>query len=138
MGTFEPTIVALLCNWCAYDGADAAGRSRLDVPPQVREVRVMCSGQVDPAMVLKAFAAGADGVMVLGCKPGDCHYKAGNRQASKRMLLLRSVMAQTPVHPKRLRLDGVSAGEGDRYARLARDMVARIKALGPIDAREGN
>lgn len=137
MTAFEPTIVALLCNWCAYDGADAAGRSRLNVPPQVRAVRVMCSGQVDPAMVLKAFAAGADGVMVLGCKPGDCHYKTGNRQASKRMLLLQSVMAQTPIHPKRLRLDWVSAGEGDRYARLAHDMVAEIKALGPIDARGG-
>ena len=137
MNSFEPTIVALLCNWCAYSGADAAGRSRLDIPPHVREVRVMCSGQVDPAMVLTAFTAGADGVMVLGCKPGDCHYTSGNQQALKRMLLLQSVMASTPIHPQRLRLDWVSAGEGDRYARLAKEMLSKIKALGPIEDREG-
>jgi coenzyme F420-reducing hydrogenase delta subunit len=137
MMPFEPTIVALLCNWCAYDGADAAGRSRLDVPAQVREVRLMCSGQVDPAMVLKAFASGADGVMVLGCEPGDCHYQTGNRQALKRVRLLQAVMAATPIHPTRLRLDWVSAGEGKRYARIAHEMVAAIKRLGPVDPRGG-
>ncbi len=135
MTVFDPIIVALLCNWCAYDGADAAGRSRLDVSAQVREVRVMCSGQVDPAMVLKAFAAGADGVMVLGCKPGDCHYENGNRQALKRMLLLQSVMAATPIHRGRLRLDWVSAGDGERYARLVHEMVNQINRLGPMTAR---
>lgn len=137
MTDFAPTIVALLCNWCAYDGADAAGRSRLDVPSHLREVRVMCSGQVDAAMVLKAFAAGADGVIVLGCQPGDCHYQTGNRQALKRMLLLQSVMAATPIHPKRLRLDWVSAGEGHRYVRIAHEMVAEIQALGPVGAKGG-
>lgn len=137
MNPIDLKIIALLCHWCAYDGADAAGRSRLDVPSQVREVRVRCSGQVDPAMVLKAFASGADGVMVLGCKPGDCHYKTGNHQALKRMRLLQAVMAATPIDPRRLRLDWVSAGEGDRYARLAHEMVSQIKALGPIDAQRG-
>ena len=137
MKSLDLKIIALLCHWCAYDSADAAGRSRQDVPPQIREVRVMCSGQVDPAMVLKAFAAGADGVMVLGCKPGDCHYRTGNHQALKRMRLLQQVMAATPIHPQRLRLDWVSAGEGDRYARLAQEMVSQVKALGPVDAKGG-
>ena len=134
MTAFEPKIIALLCNWCAYDGADAAGRARLDVPSQVREVRVMCSGQVDPAMVLEAFASGADGVMVLGCRPGDCHYRSGNRQVLKRMRLLQTVMAATPLHPQRLCLDWVSAGEGQRYAQLTQAMVAQINRLGPADA----
>jgi coenzyme F420-reducing hydrogenase delta subunit len=137
MKSLDLKIIALLCHWCAYDSADAAGRSRQDVPPQIREVHVRCSGQVDPAMVLKAFAAGADGVMVLGCKPGDCHYRTGNHQALKRMRLLQQVMAATPIHPQRLRLDWVSAGEGDRYARLAQEMVSQVKALGPVDAKGG-
>ena len=133
MTAFDPIIIALLCNWCAYDGADAAGRSRLDVPAQIREVRVMCSGQVDPAMVLKAFAAGADGVMVLGCKPGDCHYQSGNRQALKRARLLQAVMAATPIDPRRLCLEWVSAGEGERYSKITQAMVSQIKAMGPVD-----
>ncbi|WP_319406321.1 hydrogenase iron-sulfur subunit [uncultured Desulfosarcina sp.] len=132
MTLFEPKIVALLCNWCAYDGADAAGRARLDIPPHVREVRVMCSGQVSPGMVLKAFEAGADGVIVLGCQPGDCHYKEGNLHALKRIVLLRSVLNPTPVDPQRLQLDWVSAGQGHRYAQVVRDMVKRITALGPL------
>lgn len=136
MNPFEPTIVALLCNWCAYDGADAAGRRRLATTPQVREVRVMCSGQVDPGMVLKAFEAGADGVMVLGCKPGDCHYKTGNRHALKRILLLQRLMAPTPLDPRRLCLDWVSAGEGERFRELLQEMVATLRALGPAAGRQ--
>jgi coenzyme F420-reducing hydrogenase delta subunit len=137
MTRFEPRIVALLCNWCAYDGADAAGRARLDIPPQVREVRVMCSGQVAPGMVLEAFEAGADGVMVLGCEPGDCHYKEGNRHALKRMRLLRSVLESTPFSPQRIRLDWVSAGDGRRYARVVREMVETIRDLGPVAGGRG-
>lgn len=132
MNAFEPTILALLCNWCAYDGADAAGRARLQIPPQVREVRVMCSGQVAPDMLLKAFASGADGVMVLGCQPGDCHYKDGNRQAHKRVRLLQRILASTPIHPQRLRLAWVSAGDGSRYAQIIQEMTATLAALGPI------
>ena len=135
MTEFDPTIVALLCNWCAYDGADAAGRSRLAIPHQIREVRVMCSGQVDPSTVLKAFAAGADGVLVLGCRPGDCHYRTGNREALKRMRLLQAVMAATPIHSQRLRTDWISAGEGDRYRRMACDFVLEIQALGPVNPK---
>ncbi len=134
MTIFEPRIIALLCNWCAYDGADAAGRARLDLSEHVREVRVMCSGQVGPDMVLKAFATGADGVMVLGCQPGDCHYKAGNLHALKRIALLRSVLKLTPVDPQRLLLDWVSAGQGPRYAQVVKEMVETIRALGPFAA----
>ena len=134
MTRFEPRIIALLCNWCAYDGADAAGRARLDIPPQVREVRVMCSGQVAPGMILDAFEAGADGVMVLGCEPGDCHYKEGNRHALKRMLLLQAVLKPTRFNPQRLRLDWVSAGHGRHYARVVHEMVETIRELGPVAA----
>ena len=134
MTAYEPRIIAILCNWCAYDGADAAGRARLDLPVHVREVRVMCSGQVGPDMVLKAFENGADGVMVLGCQPGDCHYKEGNLHALKRIALLRSVLKATPVDTQRLQLDWVSAGQGQRYAQVVKDMVKTIRALGPLAA----
>ncbi len=132
MTAFEPRIIALLCNWCAYDGADAAGRARLDVPAGVREVRVRCSGQVDPGMILKAFADGADGVMVLGCRPGDCHYKTGNIHAHRRVRLLHAVLAPTCIQSQRLQLDWVSAGQGGRYARLVQEMAATLRVLGPI------
>lgn len=132
MAAFEPHIIALLCNWCAYDGADAAGRARLDIPANVREVRVRCSGQVDAGMVLKAFAAGAHGVMVLGCRPGDCHFKTGNLHARRRMRLLQAVLAATRIQPQRLHLDWVSAGQGGRYARLVREMTDLLSGLGPI------
>lgn len=138
MGTDKPKIVAFLCNWCAYDGADAAGRARLEIPSSVVEVRVMCSGQVDSGMVLSAFEAGAQGVMVLGCQPGDCHYKKGNLHAMKRMALLRAVLKPTRIDPQRLRLDWVSAGDGKRYARLAREMVDTIDRLEPASRPAGN
>jgi coenzyme F420-reducing hydrogenase delta subunit len=136
VSAFEPRIIALLCNWCAYDGADTAGRARLDIPANVREVRVRCSGQVDAGMVLKAFAAGADGVMVLGCRPGDCHYKTGNLHAQRRMHLLQAILAPSRIRPQRLRLDWVSAGQGERYAGLVREMAAMLQSLGPIQANE--
>ena len=127
-------IIVFLCHWCADDGADAAGRARLDIPPQLREVRVACSGQVAPAMVLKAFATGADGVMILGCQPGDCHYKTGNHHARKRVHLLHRVLAASTIDPRRLALGWVSAGDGARYARLAVEMVDTIAKLGPLSA----
>jgi len=138
MGTCKPKIVAFLCNWCAYDGADAAGRARLKIPSTVVEVRVMCSGQVDSGMVLNAFEAGAQGVMVLGCQPGDCHYKDGNVHAMKRMALLRAVLKPTRIDPRRIRLDWVSAGDGKRYARVAREMMDRIERLGPASGPPEN
>lgn len=132
MTVFEPKILAFLCNWCAYDGADSAGRARLDIPPNIREIRLMCSGQADVGLVLKAFASGADGVMVLGCQPGDCHYKTGNHHALKRITLLKAVLKQSGVHENRVVLDWVSAGQGERYAILIRQMVETIRLLGPM------
>ena len=132
MQSGELRILAFLCRWCAYDGADAAGRARLEVPAEVHEVRVMCSGQVDAGMILAAFASGADGVMVLGCPPGDCHYRSGNLSALKRMLLIRAVLGPTAIDPKRLRIDWVRAGEADQYARIAQDLAAKVRSLGPL------
>ena len=132
MTPFEPKILAFLCNWCAYDGADSAGRARLDIPPNIREIRLMCSGQADVGLVLKAFDSGADGVMVLGCQPGDCHYKTGNHHALKRIALLKTVMKQSGVDESRVVLAWVSAGQGEQYAMLAWQMVETIRRLGPF------
>jgi F420-non-reducing hydrogenase iron-sulfur subunit len=129
---FEPKILAFLCNWCSYSGADAAGRAQKELSPNVKIVRVMCSGRVDPQLVVTAFREGADGVLVLGCHPGDCHYKTGNYKALRRMTLLRRLLAQMGVAEDRLRLDWVSASEAERFARVTLDMVARIRALGPL------
>lgn len=134
MTRFNPQIIAFLCRWCAYDGADSAGRARMETPPNIREVRVMCSGQVGPDMILKAFTAGADGVLILGCEPGGCHYREGNVHAIKRSLLVQAVFEQTPVHKKRVHLDWVSAGQGERYVQVANKMVASVRELGPLTA----
>jgi F420-non-reducing hydrogenase iron-sulfur subunit len=112
MDEFEPKIIGFLCNWCSYSGADAAGSARKTYPPNVRIVRLMCSGRVDPQFVLKAFQSGADGVMILGCHPGDCHYKEGNYKALRRFHLLRRVLNQLGIEGERLRIDWVSAKEG--------------------------
>jgi coenzyme F420-reducing hydrogenase delta subunit len=130
MSAVDLRIIAFLCNWCAYDGADAAGRARLDVPPQVREIRVMCSGQVDAGMVLNAFGAGADGVLVLGCKPGDCHYRDGNLHARRRMRLLQAVLEPTAIDARRLRLGWVAAGQAAEYVQLVSEMLDTIRSLG--------
>jgi len=136
MPNFEPKIIAFLCNWCSYSGADAAGRAQKDLSPNIKTVRVMCSGRVDPQLVVTAFREGADGVLVLGCHPGDCHYKTGNYKALRRMTLLRRMLGQMGVAEDRLRLDWVSASEADRFAKVTLDMVARIKELGPLSLTE--
>jgi F420-non-reducing hydrogenase iron-sulfur subunit len=129
---FEPKIVGFLCNWCSYAGADLAGVSRIQYPPNIRIIRVMCSGRIDPAFVLEAFKNGADGVLVAGCHlPSDCHYLSGNFKAARRIALLRKVLADFGIEPERLRLEWVSASEGDRFAAVVRDMVEEIKKLGP-------
>lgn len=130
--TFEPKIIAFLCNWCSYSGADAAGRAQLELSPNIKIVRVMCSGRVDPQLVVSAFHEGADGVLVLGCHPGDCHYKTGNYKTLRRMTLLRRILAQMGIAEDRLRLDWVSASEADRFAEVTRAMVERIRELGPL------
>jgi len=132
---FEPKIVGFLCNWCSYAGADLAGTSRLKYPPNVRVIRVMCSGRVDPLFVLKAFASGADGVLICGCHPGDCHYLEGNYKALRRVPLLREMLKQLGIEEERLRLDWVSASEGDRFAHIVKEMTEKIKELGPLSIR---
>lgn len=133
MSEFEPKIIGFLCNWCSYAGADAAGSARKTYPPNVRVIRVMCSGRVDPQFVLKAFQSGADGVMILGCHPGDCHYKEGNYKALRRFHLLRRILSQFGIEEERLRLDWVSASEADKFVETINDMVKTIKALGPLN-----
>lgn len=130
--SFEPKILSFLCNWCAYAGADLAGISRFQYPPNTRVIRVMCSGRVDPAFVPRAFLAGFDGVMILGCHPGDCHYLSGNIQAERRIALLRTLLSDEGVGSERLLLDWVSAGEGQRFAALIRDFTEQIRSLGPF------
>jgi F420-non-reducing hydrogenase iron-sulfur subunit len=129
--TFEPRLVGFLCNWCSYTGADLAGTSRIHYRPNLRSVRVMCSGRVDPAHVLRAFSLGADGVLVCGCHFGDCHYVNGNHKTLRRVRLLQRMTAQLGLEPDRLRLEWVSASEGQRFAEVVDDMTERVRRLGP-------
>ena len=131
-GEFEPKIIGFLCNWCSYAGADLAGISRIQYPANVRIIRVMCSGRVDPAFILEAFKNGADGVLVAGCHPpDDCHYISGNLKAQRRIMLLKELLKELGVEPERLRLEWISSSEGDRFATIIREMVEEIKKLGP-------
>ena len=130
--SFEPKIIGFLCNWCSYAGADLAGVSRIQYPPNIRIIRVMCSGRIDPAFILEAFKDGADGVLVAGCHlPSDCHYISGNFKALRRITLLREVLKDFGIEPERLRLEWISASEGDKFAAVVRDMVDAVKKLGP-------
>ncbi len=129
---FEPKIVGFLCRWCSYQGADLAGTSRIEYPPNLVPIRVMCSGRVDPSFVLQAFAEGADGVAVFGCHPGDCHYQEGNYKALRRYYLLRQMMSQMGIEPERLHLEWVSAAEGVRFAQKVEEIVEEIRRLGPL------
>jgi F420-non-reducing hydrogenase iron-sulfur subunit len=128
---FEPKIVAFFCNWCTYLAADLAGTSRMKYAPNIRVIRLMCSGRVDPQFVLDAFAKGADGVLIGGCHPGDCHYQEGNYKMLRRFQLLRRVVAEMGIEPERLRLEWISAAEGDKVRTVVNDMVERVRALGP-------
>ncbi|MCX5908547.1 MAG: hydrogenase iron-sulfur subunit [Deltaproteobacteria bacterium] len=132
--SFEPKILSFLCNWCAYAGADLAGISRFQYPPSTRVIRVMCSGRIDPAFIPRAFLAGFDGVMILGCHPGDCHYLSGNIQAERKITLLRKLLSDEGIGEERLMLDWVSAGEGQRFAHLVSSFAERIAARGPFPA----
>lgn len=134
---FEPKIVAFLCNWCAYAGADMAGTSRLKYPANVMPIKVMCSGRVDPEFILNAFEKGADGVFIGGCHPGDCHYVNGNLRTRRRVKMMKKLLEQMGVNPKRLRLEWISATEGAKFARVIKEFVEEIKELGPSPWREG-
>jgi F420-non-reducing hydrogenase iron-sulfur subunit len=129
---FEPKIVGFLCNWCSYAGADLAGVSRFQYPPNLRVIRVMCSGRVHPSYILEAFRNGADGVLVAGCHtPNDCHYISGNFKAERRVAMLKKLMTQLGLEPERLRLEWISAAEGEKFAHVIREIVADVKKLGP-------
>ncbi|MCX6634783.1 MAG: hydrogenase iron-sulfur subunit [Acidobacteria bacterium] len=129
---FEPKIVAFFCNWCTYLAADLAGTSRLRYAPNARVVRVMCSGRIDPQFVLDACARGADGVLIGGCHPGDCHYQEGNYKCLRRFRLLKRLASQMGIEDDRLRLEWISASEGERVRTVMNDMVEKIRALGPL------
>jgi coenzyme F420-reducing hydrogenase delta subunit len=128
---FEPKIIGFLCNWCSYAGADLAGVSRIQYPPNIRIIRVMCSGRVDPVIILEMFANGADGVIVTGCHPGDCHYVEGNLYEERKIRMLKRLLALTGLELGRLRLEWVSASEGQRFAQIVTEFTNQIKELGP-------
>jgi F420-non-reducing hydrogenase iron-sulfur subunit len=133
--SFQPTIVGFLCNWCSYTGADLAGTSRIQYPPNIRIIRVMCSARIEPLFVLRALAQGADGVLICGCHPGDCHYSEGNYKAMRRMVPLKSILRAFGVDQERVRLEWVSASEGQRFAEIVRDMTERLRVLGPANIK---
>ena len=135
--SFEPRIVAFLCNWCSYAGADNAGVARMQSPANVLPIRVMCSGRVSPEMVLRAFRSGADGVLVLGCHIGECHYIDGNHRTAKRMPLVRNLLGYVGVNPERFRLDWVSSAEAPKFAQVTSEFVETVRALGPLDEEMG-
>jgi len=130
--SFEPKMVGFLCRWCSYQGADLAGTSRLEYASNLVPIRVMCSGRVDPTFVLKAFSNGADAVLIFGCHPGDCHYQEGNYKALRRYYLLRKMLEQLGIDPRRFRLEWVSASEADRFAQIVNRVTEEIKKLGPL------
>ncbi|HEY0594133.1 MAG TPA: hydrogenase iron-sulfur subunit [Thermoanaerobaculia bacterium] len=129
--SYEPKIVGFLCNWCSYTGADLAGTSRIPYPPNIRVIRLMCSARIEPTFVLNALSLGADGVLVCGCHPGDCHYSEGNYKALRRFRLLKRLLEAYGIEDERVRLEWVSASEGQRFADVVTSMTAQLKALGP-------
>ncbi len=130
--TYEPKIVAFCCNWCSYAGADLAGTSRLQYPTNVKVIRVMCSGRVDPAFVLRAFALGADGVIVAGCHPADCHYISGNEKTAIRGDFLENFLEDAGIEPQRFRVEWIAGSEGRKFADTVKKMVSDLEKLGPI------
>ena len=129
--SFEPLIVGLCCNWCSYAGADLAGVSRLQYPPNVRIIRVMCSGMVHPNIVIDALTKGADGVLMCGCHPGDCHYLEGNLKAEARAEAIKLMLQDFGIEEERFRLEWVSASEGGRFAQVVTEMTEQLRQLGP-------
>jgi len=133
---FEPKIIAYLCTWCSYTGADSAGIARLKYPSNLRAVRVPCSGRVSPELIMRTFDQGADGVLVLGCHIGECHYDTGNHRTAKRVPVLQALMTFAGLEPERLRLDWVSASEGERFARIVNEFTEGVRLLGPCAWRQ--
>jgi F420-non-reducing hydrogenase iron-sulfur subunit len=129
---FHPCILAFCCNWCSYAGADLAGVSRMQMPPNFQVIRVMCSARVAPEWIIKALSNGIDGVMVLGCHIGDCHYISGNHRTAKRMALLKEMLSYVGIHPDRLLVDWVSASEANKFQQVVTEFVERVSVLGPM------
>ena len=136
MDDFEPSVVAFLCNWCSYAGADLAGTSRIQYQPNLAAIRVMCSGRVDPTFIVKALTDGADGVLIAGCHPGDCHYSEGNYKAMRRYPMLLNLLDQFGIDRGRVRLEWISASEGERFAEVVTEFTEQLKALGPLNWQE--
>lgn len=133
---FKPRIIAFLCNWCSYTGADLAGTSRMEYKPNIRAVRVMCSGRIEPTFILEAFIKGADGILVCGCHPGDCHYQEGNYRCLRRFKLLQKYIVQMGIETERLKLEWISASEGKQFAELVNSFTETISELGPCKIKE--
>ncbi len=129
---FEPNIIGFLCNWCSYAGADLAGTSRMQYPPNLKVIRVMCSGRINPIFVINALQQGADGVLIGGCHPGDCHYERGNYLARRRYAILRELLDYVGIDPRRVRMTWVSASEGKKFADVVKEVTDEIRELGPI------
>ncbi len=134
---FEPLIVGFLCNWCSYTGADLAGTARIKYPTSIKIIRVMCTGMVDPAYVLKAFKEGADGVLISGCHPGECHYVEGNVKTMRREPMMRMMLQQMGIEKERFKLTWASASEGEKFAQVVREMTETLKILGPLNLGGG-
>ena len=133
---FEPKIVGFLCRWCSYTGADLAGTSRIQYPSNMSAIRVMCSGRVDPTFVVKALSDGADGVLIAGCHPGDCHYSEGNYKTMRRYPMLLNLLEQFGIDRRRVRLEWISASEGKLFAEVVKDFTKELKSLGPLRWQE--
>jgi len=133
---YQPKIIAFLCKWCSYTGADLAGTSRMEYAPNVHAIRVMCSGRIEPTFILRAFRQGADGVLICGCHPGDCHYQEGNYRCLRRFHLLQKYIQQMGIEPERLKLEWISASEGKQYAELVNSFTQTIKELGHCHVKE--
>lgn len=131
-GDWTPRIVAFFCNWCTYTAADLAGVSRMKYAPNIRVIRLMCSGRVDPQFILEALARGADGVLIGGCHPGDCHYSEGNYKCLRRFRMLKRVLKEMGIEDQRVRLEWISAAEGEKVKRVVNEMVAQLQELGPL------
>jgi F420-non-reducing hydrogenase iron-sulfur subunit len=129
---FEPNIIGFLCNWCSYAGADLAGTSRIQYPPNLKVIRVMCSGRVNPIFVINALQQGADGVLIGGCHPGDCHYERGNYLARRRIAVLKNLLEYTGIDPRRVRMTWVSAAEGNKFAEVVKEVTKDVRKLGPM------
>ena len=132
MDEYEPNIIGFLCNWCSYAGADLAGTSRINYPTNIKIIRVMCSGRVDPAFVLESLKKGADGVLISGCHFGECHYKSGNYKANRRIKLTKKFLEEMGINPNRVRFEFISASEGNKFAEVVTEFVDELKKLGPL------